>query len=101
MKPFDPTGAFWPAVGGGDIRRDAVRGTGVMMLSQSLALAIQMIATVALARLLVPADFGMVTMVMTFSLLLVNFGLNGFTEAVVQREYLNDGLASNLFWINV
>jgi len=60
-----------------------------------------MIATIVLARLLTPADFGVVTMVTTFSLLFVNFGLNGFTEAVVQREHLNCALASNLFWINV
>jgi O-antigen/teichoic acid export membrane protein len=52
-------------------------------------------------RILVPADFGLVTMVTTFSLLLANFGLNGFTEAVVQREPLNDQLVSNLFWINL
>jgi PST family polysaccharide transporter len=60
-----------------------------------------MIATVALARLLTPADFGVVGMVTTFSLLLMNFGLNGFTEAVVQWEEMDHFLASNLFWINV
>jgi PST family polysaccharide transporter len=63
--------------------------------------AIQIIATVVLARLLTPADFGLVTMVTTFSLLLMNFGLNGFTEAVLQREEINHALVSNLFWINV
>jgi O-antigen/teichoic acid export membrane protein len=40
-------------------------------------------------------------MVSTFSLLLVGFGLNGFTEAVLQRDEINHFLASNLFWINV
>jgi PST family polysaccharide transporter len=40
-------------------------------------------------------------MVTTFSLLLANFGFNGFTEAVIQREEINHGLLSNLFWINV
>jgi PST family polysaccharide transporter len=40
-------------------------------------------------------------MVTTFSLLLVNFGLNGFTEAIIQREEVNDALASNLYWTNV
>jgi polysaccharide transporter, PST family len=40
-------------------------------------------------------------MVTTFSLLLVNFGLNGFTEAVLQCEDFNHFLASNLFWINI
>lgn len=60
----------------------------------------QMGATVVLARLLTPADFGIVTMVTTFSLLLCSFGLNGFTEAILQREEITHSLASNLFWIN-
>jgi len=40
-------------------------------------------------------------MVTTFSLLLLNFGLNGFTEAVIQTAEINDALVSNLFWINL
>jgi len=40
-------------------------------------------------------------MVTTFSLLVANFGFNGFTEAVLQREEIDHFLASNLFWINV
>lgn len=40
-------------------------------------------------------------MVTTFSLLLSNFGLNGFTEAVLQREEINHFLVSNLFWVNL
>lgn len=40
-------------------------------------------------------------MVTTFSLLFMNFGLNGFTEAVLQKEDLSRTLASNLFWINL
>ena len=54
-----------------------------------------------LARLLTPADFGIVSMVTTFSLLFRSFGLNGFTELIVQREELTHRLASNLFWINL
>lgn len=60
-----------------------------------------MIATVVLARLLAPADFGLVAMVTTFSYLLINFGLNGLTEAVVQREDISNRLASTLFWLNI
>ena len=71
------------------------------MLSSGLGLGIQIIATVILARLLAPKDFGLVAMVTTFSLLFVNFGLNGFTEAVVQREEIDHALISNLFWIDV
>jgi len=101
VKPFDESGVFRPNADGGGLRRLAVRGAGVTVASQSLGFAIQMIATVVLARLLTPGDFGLVTMVTTFSLLLLNCGLNGFTEAILQREEIDHSLASNLFWINV
>ena len=102
MKPFDANGKFrLAAYGRAELRRRAVRGAGVTVFSQGVLFAVQMVATVVLARLLTPADFGVVTMVTTFSLLLTNFGLNGFTEAVIQREEIDHGLASNLFWINL
>lgn len=63
--------------------------------------ALQLGSVVTLARLLTPADFGVVTMVTTFSLLFLSFGLNGFTELIIQREELSESLASNLFWINL
>ena len=101
MRPFDATGAFRPFVDGDEVQRLAIRGAGVTVFSSGLGLAIQILATVILARLLTPRDFGVVTMVTTFSLLLVNFGLNGFTEAIIQREDMDEGLASNLFWISI
>src|SRR5215831_5375331 len=101
MKPFDKNGVFNAAVSCGDLRNVAVRGAGVTVISQGAGFVIQVGATMALARLLTPADFGVLTMVTTFSLLLTNFGVNGFTEAIVQREQMDHGLASNIFWINV
>ena len=101
MKPFDENGAFRPVVDSDGLRRLAVRGAGVTVLSNGLGFALQMIGTVVLARLLTPADYGLVTMVTIFSLIPMNFGLNGFTEAVLQREEVDHTLASNLFWINV
>jgi len=83
------------------LRRRAVRGAGITVFSQGLVFAIQVMSTVVLARLLTPSDFGVITMVTTFSLLVMSFGLNGYTEAVIQRQDLNHRLASNLFWINV
>jgi PST family polysaccharide transporter len=100
MKPFDGQGAFCPVAAGPELRRLAVRGAGFTVFAHGLGFAIQMIAIVVLARLLTPADFGLTAMVTTFSLLLANVGLNGFTEAILQRDEIDHGLASNLFWIN-
>jgi len=102
LRPFDEQGAFRPIAPKGDgLRQAAVRSVGVTLFSGGLGLTIQIVAVVVLARLLTPRDFGLMTMVTTFSLLLVNFGMNGITEAVVQQEVIDHQLASNLFWINV
>src|SRR5882757_6045450 len=100
MIPFDANGVFRPRTGNNEIRRLAIRGAAATLSASGLALAAQVISTVILARLLTPADFGVVAMVTTFSLLLVSFGLNGFTEAVIQCEEIDQYTASNLFWLN-
>jgi O-antigen/teichoic acid export membrane protein/glycosyltransferase involved in cell wall biosynthesis len=102
LKPFDINGNFVaPAATGGEIRRLTVRGAGATLFAGGITLATQVTATIVLARLLTPTDFGLVAIATTFSLLLVNFGFNGLTEAIVQREEVSDALASNLFWINI
>lgn len=102
MGPFDADGRFRlePAPGAG-LRRAAVRGAGATIFAAGISFAAQLGAMVVLARLLTPADFGVVAMVTTFSLLLESFGTSGFTDAILQREDVTHGLASNLFWINL
>jgi PST family polysaccharide transporter len=101
LKPFDSDGNFHPIAAGDGLRRAAVRGAGVSIAGSAGNFAVQIGSVMILARLLTPADFGIVTMVTTFSLLLRSFGLNGFTELIMQREELTESLASNFFWINV
>jgi len=101
MKPFQPNGSFQSIASGDKLRRSAVRGAGAAIAGSAGNFALQIGSVVILARLLTPSDFGIVTMVTTFSLLLRSFGLNGFTELIMQREELTDSLASNLFWINL
>ena len=100
MIPFDASGAFRPRAGSHELRRLAVRGAAASVTASGLSLAAQLVSTVILARLLTPADFGVVTMATTFSLLVASFGLNGFTEAIIQFEEIDHYTASNLFWLN-
>jgi len=101
LRPFDNAGEFQVVSQPEDLARLTVRNAGITIFAQSCVFAIQLLGTVILARMLSPADFGLVTMVTTFSLLLASFGLNGFTEAVLQIEKIDHALASNLFWINI
>ena len=104
MKPFDTTGAFAPSVPaiGDSLRRAAVRGAGATIIFGGVGVAVQMIGTVVLARLIGPRDYGLVTMVVTFSALLVGCGgSSGIPDAVAQCERIDHTLASNLFWIGL
>lgn len=101
MIPFQPDGTFHPIASGEGLRRSAVRGAGVSIVGSAGSFIVQMGSVAILARLLTPTDFGVVTMVTTFSLLFRSFGLNGFTELILQHEDLTHSLASNLFWIEL
>ena len=78
-----------------------MRSAGVTVFSQAVVFLTQTVSTFVLARLLTPGDFGLVAMVTTFSLVLMSFGVNGYSEAIIQREDVDHSLASNLFWINI
>jgi O-antigen/teichoic acid export membrane protein len=100
MTPFDACGDFHPLAEGRELRRLAVRGGAATTSAAAVSLAVQIVSTVILARLLTPADFGLVAMVTTFYMLLTGVGANGCNEAIIQREKMEQFLASNLFWIN-
>jgi PST family polysaccharide transporter len=78
-----------------------VRGlawTGAGRAGQQL---LQFGITVALARLLVPADFGLVGLILVFTgfaSVFVDVGLSG---AVIQRADLSERHVSTAFWLNV
>jgi PST family polysaccharide transporter len=101
LRPFQSDGTFQPITTGHSLRRTAVRGAGAAFAGQASNFAVGIGSVAILARLLTPSDFGIVTMVTTLSLLFRSFGLNGFTELIIQRQELNDTLASNLFWIQL
>jgi O-antigen/teichoic acid export membrane protein len=59
--PFDSSGGLYPRTGGHELRRLAVGGAAATESASVLTLATQVISTIALARLLTPAGFGVVT----------------------------------------
>ncbi len=101
LTPFDANGVFRTPSRTSHLRGVAIRGAGVVLLAQSSTYLVQLAGVTVLARLLTPSDFGLVTVVTTFSIFLANIGRIGFPEAILQREELNHHVASNLFWINL
>ena len=94
LIPFDAAGTFHPVAKDRELKRLAVRGAAATLSAATLSLPLRMVSTIVLARMLMPADFGVVAMVTTFSLLLQSFGTSGFSEAVIQREEMNHYLAN-------
>src|SRR5467141_4045970 len=83
-----------------DLGRRALRGGFVSVAMQYGNGALQIVAAVILARLLVPEDFGLVaivTVLTSFAPLLIDFGLG---DATVQRSKITRGQVNSLFWLS-
>lgn len=84
-----------------DLRQRSVRGGLLNVTSQGTQFLIQTVATMTLARLLTPADFGLVAMVSTVTGLGQAFADLGLSEATIQRKEISHEQVSALFWINL
>jgi len=84
-----------------NLKARAIKGAGVTVLTSAANFVAQTLGTILLARLLSPEDFGVVAMVGIISLLIQNFGFNGFTEAIIQSKDLTHDQMSKLFWVNL
>jgi PST family polysaccharide transporter len=83
-----------------DLGRVALRGGIVSVAMQYGNGALQIVATIILARLLAPEDFGLVAIVLvltSFAPLLIDFGLG---DATAQRNEITRGQVSSLFWLS-
>jgi O-antigen/teichoic acid export membrane protein len=84
-----------------DLKGRSVRGGLITLTSQGGQFVMQSISTVVLARLLVPAEFGMVAMVTAITGLASAFADLGLSEATIQRKEITHHQVSVMFWINL
>lgn len=84
-----------------DLGGRSVRGGMLTLTSQGIQFLLQSVGTVVLARLLTPADFGLVAMVAAITGLGQAFADLGLSEATIQRPEISHSQVSTLFWINV
>jgi O-antigen/teichoic acid export membrane protein len=84
-----------------EFKRKSVRGGAAAVISQGVGMALQVITTIVLARLLSPTDYGLQAMVVTLTSFFSLFRDAGLSVATVQRETLTHEQISTLFWINV
>ncbi|MHC4696757.1 MAG: lipopolysaccharide biosynthesis protein [Planctomycetota bacterium] len=85
-----------------DLRKRSVRGGALTVGGQFIRHILIPLAVIAvLARLLTPADFGLLAMVAVFTNFLSRFQDLGLAMAVVQKKEINQAQVSTLFWVNV
>jgi O-antigen/teichoic acid export membrane protein len=84
-----------------DLGGRSVRGGAVVFVGQASRFLLQTGSAVVLARLLTPADFGLVAMVTAVTGVIGYLKDMGLTMATVQRARVTHAQASTLFWVNL
>jgi O-antigen/teichoic acid export membrane protein len=94
-----PHGAHGPALH--DLKGKTARGALVSTFGQGASFFLRMGSTVVLARLLAPADFGLVGMATACTGFLELFRDVGLSMATVQCASITRAQTSMLFWVNL
>lgn len=84
-----------------DLKKKAVRGAGINVASHAVSFVFHTVGVIILARLLTPKDFGLVAMVTAFSMWIMNFGINGFTEYIIQKKDITAEDVNSIFWTHL
>lgn len=84
-----------------DLGARTARGGAITIFSHTLRFAITIAATSAMARLLKPADYGLIGMVAFFTNFVAMFKDLGLSVATIQKAEISRAQISNLFWLNI
>ena len=84
-----------------DLGRRSVQGVALSLAAQGVRFVLQFLSQILLARLLVPADFGLVAMAIPVLTLAQTIGELGLAQAVIQRPTLTNAEMSLLFWLSI
>jgi O-antigen/teichoic acid export membrane protein len=83
-----------------DLKSHAIRSGAYSLSGVIVNLVIGVISTSILARLLLPADFGLLAMVFVIMNLAERFQDIGLGRATIQKQNIGQSEVSNLFWVN-
>jgi PST family polysaccharide transporter len=80
------------------LARKGALWSGALVAAQQV---VRLLATMALARLLLPSDYGLVAMAAALTAFIQVFSDAGLPLATIQRENVTESQIHNLFWLNV
>lgn len=84
-----------------DIGRRSVQSGAIQVASQAILLVMSIISGLAMARLLAPADFGVMAMASTLTAFVATFRGFGISMAIVQAEHVVDDDLHQLFRVGM
>ncbi|HSD84747.1 MAG TPA: MOP flippase family protein [Anaerolineae bacterium] len=84
-----------------DLRQRTISGVSWSAASLLLRQSVQVGLSIVLARLLLPADFGLIGMVLVFTGFAQYLNDLGFGAALIQRPHIEERHCSSVFWLNL
>lgn len=101
LAPAPQAVDFIPDTEAGTLHGKAVKGAAYTAISQALKTAMSIGSQILLARLLLPAQFGIVAMVAPVLAFVSLFNDLGLSQAVIQREEITQADLSALYWLGL
>src|SRR6187397_2396386 len=83
-----------------DLAVRSARGSAVTLVAQAIKFAVGLGATVVLARLLRPDEFGLAAMALATVGVLTRLKDAGLSTATIQRKHIDQNQATALFWLS-
>jgi O-antigen/teichoic acid export membrane protein len=83
------------------IRQKAIRGALWVQIETVTGKAVTFVSFFILARLLTPADYGIVTLISVLMILLGVWLNEGMADMIIQRQDLTDDHVNAAFWLNL
>lgn len=83
------------------LSQQVIRGGFWLQMSRIIQLGSNFVVSVILARLLLPADFGLAGMVTLYGAFVAQFTMLGLTLGIIQKREVSQRQLSTLFWINM
>lgn len=83
------------------LSRQVIKSGFWLQLSRLIQMGSNFVVSVILARLLLPADFGLAGMVTLYGAFVAQFTMLGLTLGIIQKKDVTQRQLSTLFWINL
>ena len=84
-----------------ELKKEGLKGSFWNFLTIAVNQVRNFIVSLVLARLLLPSDFGLISMAMVLNIVLDTFADFGLSNAIIRKETITDDETSTIFWLNI